>query len=456
MPDDWEPVSKGPTDWEPVAANKKEAAPPVTRVEGPPNPYVEGDPNLSARDIGQVARGVVSGIAGVPGDIASFSERMAQKVGLFKSDDATAYPTTEKIEKALFGAAKDQRSAGYRELGEMIGAMAGPAAVAKTVKAAGEAGAGAARVGGRLLPGATSRAQEAVTDIGAVSDESILGQKMHADLKDRFNALMKTRQKEIEAIKKDYLTQPHEKEIEVSHKYRAYLDDVINTRARDLTADQKKFISDLKERIGDDPSITRIESERRFINKIAGGKIQGYDAIPKLFAGEIGNNLEKILRETVPESGKFIDAYRKLSAPIDMFQDTLGGRKITAEASPYLPDVPKYDPAVLPKEFFKTKQSVANLKELAGGDEKFVSDAAGEYAASQLKDLSATQARAWANKNKIWLDEVPDVQKEVEKYVTRLEKVSHTQQKAKQAAIGAAIAGGASGAYYRLQHMIGF
>jgi hypothetical protein len=174
-----------------------------------------------------------------------------------------------------------------------------------------------------------------------------------------------------------------------------------------------------------------------------------------MLAGKLQKNLSKVLEDQIPASKKFTQAYGEMSQPINMFEDTALGRRITTGASDFLPDVPKMNPSDLPKAFFKDKHTVATLLKLSGNDEKFVNDAAGEYAASQLKDLGAKQARDWVRKNTIWLDSVPDVQKTVKNYVSRLESVSHTQDRARQLILGGAIGGGLTSGYWSLKHILG-
>lgn len=310
------------------------------------------------------------------------------------------------------------------------------------------------------LPGSTAKAEGLVSDIGPATDESVLGEKMHTDLSGRYDKLVKNRQAQVDILKKDYLSQPHNTERGIALSYHNYLSNYQKLAARDLTPEESQFIQELKDRIGGDPSMTRIESERRYLGQVADGKIEKYAAIRKILALQIKGELENTIRTRVPSGGQFIDAYKNLSQPINMFESTTGGKKIVSEASPYLSDAPKYDRAVLPKQFFKTKDSIRNLLELSGGDKKFVSDAAGEYAASQLKGLSADEARTWTNKNKIWLDEVPEVQESVEQYTANLEKVSYTHARAAKLT-DAALYGGAVGTlgvpfYWITKHLLGY
>ncbi len=341
---------------------------------------------------------------------------------------------------------------------EDAGALVGGAGLAKGAQAVGKGVSGAAEVAGRLKPGATKGAQELVSGVGQASDASVLGSKMHRDLTGKINALVKERRATASKLKADYFAQGIAKEKEIADAYRADLSTFLKAKARDLSPEQKKLITDSAAHLGKDPSIEAIETERRRLADIASGSTEGYDAIQKLFAGSLASNLRVQISRAVPAADKFLKSYAEMSEPINMFEDTALGKRITKGASDFLPDQPYYDPATLPKAFFKTKQSVNTLKTLSG-DEKFVDAAAGEFAATELKDLGATQARAWATKNKEWLDEVPQVQYDVEKYVKNLEKVSHTQERAlaalKTGAIGGGIGAGLATGYHSLASLLG-
>lgn len=421
-------------------------------------------PGMANMDSGPVAtseatqRGVVSSILGFPGEIqqavnAPFNMAF-RAVGL---PEAGHWPTTGEFEQMLPGKELAEQHPVAQAVGEAIPALVplGGATGKAAVTGAKEIG----KIASDILPGATEKAAAKVTDIGPTTDEGILGEKMHKDLMARYDKLIETRQKQIDAIKKEYLSQPNNVERGIALSYRQILSNYMKNAARDLTPDEKKMIVDLQSRIGGDPSMTRIESERRFLGKIASGKMQSYEAIRTQVAQDIKNQLEDLIRKRVPAGGKFIDAYRDLSEPINMFESTTGGKRLVSEASPYLKDTPKYAVEILPKEFFKNRSSIKNLLTLSGGDEKFVSAAAGEFAASKLKGLTPTEARTWLKKNDSWLSEVPKVKKTVEQYVERLERVTYTHERAKKAidaaAYGTAAATGGVTSYWILKHLLG-
>lgn len=96
-------------------------------------PYAEGDPNLSLHDLGQMARGAatsaVSGIVGFPGDIeAALRAEARHKLGRSSAiSPTTVLPTSGDVARALGIETKDERAAGYRELGGVVATLGLPA-----------------------------------------------------------------------------------------------------------------------------------------------------------------------------------------------------------------------------------------------------------------------------------------------------------------------------------------
>jgi hypothetical protein len=419
--------------------------------EWPPRSHLLGE-------TGAAARGAIAGVIGAPGDVEWLARRpyaalasefpSVEKV-LGKPAD-TILPTTSDVEKWLPGTGVGRKHPVYQTAGE----LATPALAVKgaeAAKAAPEVVEDAAKVASRVLPGATSRAQALVSEIGTPTDESVLGRKMYRDLKERVDGLLKTRSQTASAMKKQYRVAGMAKEKEIGDAYRDFLYQTAAEKSRDLSPALKGEIQKSLDNLGDDPSIDALVTERRRLMDLAHDRNEA-DTTKKTFLGDMAHALDRLMAQKVPEYQAFNEKYAEMSRDINLFEDTALGKRVTKETSEHLPDVPAYDPATLPKTFFKTKDSVAALRRLSGGNDKFVSDAAGEYAASELKGLSTEASRSWLEKNRIWLDEVPEVKADVEKYVTNLEAVSHTQETAKNIAVGTGLAGG----YYGLRHFLGW
>lgn len=406
---------------------------------------------------GAAARGLASNVLGTVGDIqqaVNVPFNMAMRgVGL-PQYQAGHWPTTGEFENILPGQKLGEEHPTAQTVGEWLPAAAslGYGAVKTAPKVA--------EAISQVLPGAAEKAATSLSKVGTVSDEGLIGEDMHNALVKRYDKLIATRAKQIDAVKKDYLSQPHNVERGIALSYRKVLSDYKKLSARDLTPEESNLIDNLIQRISGDPSMTRIESERRFLGKVASGQMRGYEAIRTQVAKDIKDKLENLIRSRIPAGGKFIDAYREMSEPINLFESTTGGRKIVSEASPYLKDTPKYSVEVLPREFFKDASSVRNLRKLSGGDQKFVYDTAKEYVATKLKGMSVEQGRSWIKAHDGMFREIGgDLRQQAMDYLSRVEKVEQTRQRAKKAvdaaAYGTAAATGGVTSYWILKHLLG-
>ena len=413
--------------------------------------------------VGEAAvRGAVSSVLGTFGDIEQMGrlpfKLAGEAVGLpqqYSEAMGKPYlPTTAGFEQTLPGKTAAAAHPIVQTIGEFLPAAAslGYGAVAAAPKVA--------ETMSRILPGATEKAAASLSKVGTVSDEGFIGEDMHKALVKRYDKLIANRARQIDTIKKEYLSQPHNVERGIALAYRKALSEYKTLAARDLTPEESSLINNLSERISGDPSMTRIESERRFLGKIANGQMRGYEAIRTQVAKDIKDKLETLIRSRIPAGSKFIDAYRQMSEPINLFESTTGGRKIVSEASPYLKDTPKYSVEVLPREFFKDASSVRNLRKLSGDDQKFVYDTAREYVATKLKTMSPEQGRAWIQAHDGMFREIGGgLRKEATDYLSRIEKISQAKDRAKKAidaaAYGTAAATGGVTSYWILKHLMG-
>jgi hypothetical protein len=393
-----------------------------------------------------VARGAASSVLGTVGEIQQginypFNAAM-RAVGL-PQYQAGHWPTTEEFEQVLPGQAAAERHPIAQTVGEFVPAVGSLAAGAAREAPAIARSAG--RIVSEVLPGASERAVGSVAKIGSPTDVSVLGEKMKGILEGRFKKLSEARTKEAEKLKSAFVADEKSANPTI-REYQDYLTDLYETKVASLSSKEKQILLDSSKELAGDRSVEAIQKEARRLEYIANrGDLQGYGAIEKTFAGDLAKKLTESLESHSAAYKKFRAAYRDMSAPINQFTETGLGKKATAEASDRLPDIPKYDPAVLPTNFFKTKHSVNVLRELTGGDEKTVDSFAAEYAASQLTKsvtgkkigVAATDARNWYNSNKIWLDEIPTVRDQVKQYVDTLEKTAATQKAAKFTAGGA-------------------
>lgn len=184
------------------------------------------------------------------------------------------------------------------------------------------------------------------------------------------------------------------------------------------------------------PGIGALEKERRIWNDIADGyDVKGAEGITAQAARDIRDLLTGAIQKYVPQEFKAaMEGYQKLSEPINRFNTALG-RKVTIKADDYLPEVAKTDPALVPRSFFKSRQSVNELKELSG-DPKFAETAARDHVANDLAGKTTSdEVSGYLQKNRDWLQEFPSIQKQ-------LADISKTLKTAERTKTGAKYVGG--------------
>ncbi len=299
---------------------------------------------------------------------------------------------------------------------------------------------------GRALPGATRRAEEKLASVGGATDKSTLGQKLSDTLTTRLNKLKDARRKQADINYKAYQTQEAGKAPQVTSEFDTYLTGELG-KTRDLEPVEEDLIKEAQAKLKRNPSIEGLEKQLRYLKSVSKqpAVVEGYKAIPTLQAGKMADRLEQILNKSAPLGEKARSEYEAASEPVDLYKEALGRTATDSEK----------DPALLPSKFFKTKFSIQKLLDLSGGDEAFVNSSAKEYVATELEGKSAADAEKWLKKNKIWLDELPEVRDSTNAYVENLSKTANTQSRAKHIGYGAAIAGGVTGGYASLRHFLG-
>ena len=354
-----------------------------------------------------------------------------------------------------FDAAAKQRAAGLQRLStgglEMLGggggAGAGVRAATEIAPVAVKAAAGLPGqlmdLGSKIAPGATGRAVEKLTKIGLPDTPSVLGARIHDTLAKKLTAATQARSAEAAQNFANFAGKTETVEPILSD-YRSAVKTLMKDRGKDLSTEEAALVqSSLKELHGD-RSLVAIDKERRRLNAIAdSGAFEGHSAIKKTFARELADTLTDIMTSRNDAAGKYLADYKAASEPINLYSKTALGKAATAEK---VPNITATDAALLPNRFFNTAQSVQTLKKLAGDDD-FVNAAARIHAASQMErltmgksiDAAAKQATMWARKQKSWLDELPDVKADVEKYTANLRKTAQTQKYAKTAAGAGAV-----------------
>lgn len=391
------------------------------------NPYLTGGRVAQAGT--ELAKGATQGLLGTPIDVARSLFTFGRKP-----------PETQ-----LFDPATGESNKAFRQLGEIGGSMALPTvagAIPKLVKPAEET----MRLSD-LLPSALKKAQDVSRKIATAMDKSDVGTAMAQPLKDRFEALVARRQAGTQVLR-DRLLAQNDKAPAVVQQYTAKLNDIYTKEASKLSLkeEQQLFnsLDEMSARGGRD--IDAIDKERRRLEEVANsGEMAGFSAIEKSFAGRLAKDLRSITEKAIPEYKTYLQTYSDLSKPIDAFKETLRGKKIITDAGDFT-RMPKFDPAAVPDSFFKTKQTIRELTELAGGDRDFVEATARLHAASDLDritvgkpaDAAAKSADKWLRENRDWLNELPGTKTAVEDYVSTIDRVARSRKAAKWA-------GGAAG-----------
>lgn len=438
---------------------------PFDKSAPPPAPAPQGWDVASKA--AALARGTAAGFGGTLGDVMPYlfpgGTALKTAESLFP-DVSKDMPTTENFLKYLPGQEAGQKHPYYQMGGEMAGSMAA-------------AGPGASREAAvelnralpleEFVPGATKRAQQAVTAIAKPSDVSTIGEGMRMSLSRRLTRLWEDRRADTEAARAAFEAQ-NDKIGPVIKDYRDLLHDLDFSSAKldgklvnsnDLVPAQKRIIRQSAASLAGDPTITRVDTEIRRLNDIAEGPAEKYDATQKILAGQLARKLTELTSKEVPEYGIYREMYAQRSAPINLFTMTTQGKKVITEMADMLPpDTFKVDAASLPATFFRTRQSVRLLSDLSGGDKEFVEAAARAYAGTQLDAVTqsalrtaqtegyipfrvtagkaAGAAERWyntasgpsADPPRVWLKEIPGADKAVQEYIAKLERTAKTQK----------------------------
>jgi len=301
-------------------------------------------------------------------------------------------------------------------------------------------------VASRLVPGATAKAQQAISNIGKATDVSTLGRNIEDFLSKRLGMSRSFRGAQAERDYGKFFQQGAGKEPQIVQEYQNHIAKVMG-KAGDLSPNEQRLIAQSNEIISSNPSIVGIEKEIRRLKDISQQPktVTGYDSIVSNQAGKLAQELEKTVNRLVPKAAKAREAYEQASKLPNLYEKVFG--KGAAE------ELVK-DPASLPKRLFSTKDSLQTFRDVAKND-RFVEQAARDHVASELKGLNAEQAAKWYRDNKLWLEDLPKINGEAMQYLKDLQAVKSTQKTAKRALGGAALLGGASAGYSKLSSLLG-
>lgn len=281
--------------------------------EEAPNPYTVmaaggGDPNITPSDIGEIGKGAVAAIPGLPGDIESLARTGINKIG-GDVDEETALPTSTEVGTALFGSPDDERAHGYRTLGEAIspGFFKPAQELARGAKAL-TAGAQAAKLGEEVASGELGKSVLSVPRAAAAArKEAADAAYAEAD----------------SAMATKHASEPWQEH----PSGRAFLTELENRISTEgSTTETAATRSDLR-RIHDDlqgakdasggtaystPNVLR-ETLRKLRDRASGVPETGFDAIDQQRAGDLADDLAKSIADWEPSLAKADTQYREMS-----------------------------------------------------------------------------------------------------------------------------------------------
>lgn len=168
-------------------------------------------------------------------------------------------------------------------------------------------------------------------------------------------------------------------------------------------------------------SFEALDDVRRRLGDVAFGKeVEGYAAIGSDIARQYYKRISDIQSKFAGEAHDVLQSqYEAASRLLEKYKSKAGAKATAIDR--FDPTRFKTDPASLPKDYFRSSQSVKDIIELTQ-DKALVDRAASSFASRELKNLSAKQAGDWAIKNNDWLKELPDLRQRVADYVKTLER----------------------------------
>jgi transposase-like protein len=183
-------------------------------------------------------------------------------------------------------------------------------------------------------------------------------------------------------------------------------------------------------------SFQALDDVRRRLGDVAFGKeVEGYAAIGSNLAEKYYAKLSEIQTKFAGEAQEVLQRdYEMASRLLEKYKSKAGAKATALDR--FDPTRYKTDSASLPKDYFKTRQSVDDLVQLTG-DRNFVVKEAGDYAATEIRNLKdAAAVRNWVNKNSDWLKSVPEVEGKINSYLQNLDRAEAFAARTKKAGKG--------------------
>lgn len=418
-----------------------------------------------SKDAADFGYGAITSALGTPGELESLGLKAGQWAGLAPKGEKPLLPGIADVQadadKYLGIAPRDSGMVTAGEYapaalalapagGKLASALAAP--VERALKPVGDIaskiGTGVSDFAKKMNP------REVIEKLGKPTSISDVGQKIHGKITSALDALTKARKPAADKLFKDYLSEGEKHQDQILSDYQSALKDYYakHVANRSLSNEEKAAVEEAFKRTAGfspqlgakaeekiPPGMRSLEKERRILNDVASGMdVKGAEGITARAAQDMSDILTKTIQKYVPKKfDEAIEGYKKLSEPINRFNTALGA-KVTKEANEYLPDLPKTDPALVPRAFFKSRRSVQELKDLSG-DEKFVEQAAKDHVANELSQAKTSdQINGYLQNNRDWLQEFPQIQKQLSETAKSLKSAERTK---KAAGVGAGLVG---------------
>lgn len=301
----------------------------------------------------------------------------------------------------------------------------------------------------------------------SASNLSDIGEQIRGAVLPRFEALdtaQKTAYKETQAIR-DSIVKARESSglggqwVSQSPEFGSLVSEIqgqLNNakamnRSPDIQSSYQRILNDLvnseKDVFGKakPTSFQALDDVRRKLGEaFAGRPPEGYGAIEKTAARDLYGKISEIQKNFVGgENGpqaKLLSDYAADIPGLQQFTSKIGKRVTGLDQ--YREGVYSTDAKDIPAVFFKSKQSIMDLKNMLGSTTK-VENAALAYADHSLAGMDSAQARKWMGNNAEWLGQTSTTRRLVDNYVTRLEgaerSFKNAQEFAKQAEKDAAM-----------------
>lgn len=435
------------------------------------------DPLAEFAGNSQTLPGLVSGTLGLAGDTlqalsnaASWAEGKLSKHGLFpkktaaKDIQASAagkdqLATSAQIQDYLQGAPKTQTEADQRAILHTIGNVFGPdaaeslmRAAARTLSTVPAVSRVVAATPGAILPGTFGRVTKEVRALapdiesGAPSElDSAISELINS----RKSALKTARSKRAKSLLDEVAAQSadtihgEQRVARVSRHIQNFLANHFIENAGSLTPEQEKLyqkaaeltspIRELKNpltgrAVKAPVNLEGIDNARRLLNEIASGEMEGYDAVTMKRAGDLARNITAIMRENIPAYGKYLEGYKSLSEPLNLFEGP-EGKRFTRSTSEF--DVtPKYVAGVS-KAMFSSPTSYKRFSAMIGNPQ-IVDTLSRNKMANDLIAITtdksyqegANAVDRWIRRNEWINDADPAIKQTAERYSKTLHRVA--------------------------------